>query len=196
MKASPTSVFVAVALCAGLSAQTTTGRAATANVAAPPNSAPQETPPTQPEGRITGWEAGGGAGTAFRGTYAFGVEGRMGYTLPQRIYLGGNVQLFWGNTETNQQQGHATFLGGEVGYKFLPNSIPLEVRPYAFVGPAFISQVSDNPATNNSHTNLAVQPGVLGNYRFGSAFVGGDMRLLATPSPTALALMLNGGSQF
>jgi hypothetical protein len=76
----------------------------------------------------------------------------------------------------------------------------VEVRPYAFVGPAFITTVSatSNPNQPNvvSKTDLAVQPGVIAQYHFGRAFVGGDAHYMLTPSPNTLALMATAGLAF
>jgi hypothetical protein len=106
--------------------------------------------------------------------------------------VGGNVQGYWGNS-SGDQRAHATFFGAELGYKFFPIAA-LEVRPYVFGGPAFISQVSST--SENSKTSFAVQPGALVSYRLGQAFVGADGRIMATPTPNSAALMLIGGAGF
>jgi hypothetical protein len=120
------------------------------------------------------------------------MEARVGYTFNFGMVVGGNVQGYWGNSSGNQRA-HATFFGPELGYKFFPIAA-LEVRPYLFGGPAFISQVSST--SENSKTSFAVQPGGLVSYHLGQAFVGGDIRFMATPSPQSAALMLQGGAGF
>jgi hypothetical protein len=148
------------------------------------------------EGRAVGlqpgWEASGGFGTGFVGTYEFGVDGRVGYTWDFGMYLGGNVQGYWGNS-ANGNTAHANFFGPEVGYKLYPNNA-LEVRPYLFAGPAFVTQVSNTATT--SKTAVAIQPGGLVAYHTGHAFVGADLRLFATPTPISVGLMLTGGAGF
>jgi len=139
-----------------------------------------------------GWEGSLGAGTGFAGTYAAGMSARVDYPFGFGLLVGGNVQGYWGNS-AGDQRAHAAFFGPEVGYKFFPIAA-LEVRPYAFAGPAFITQVSST--STNSKTNLAVQPGGMVLYHIGDAFVGGDLRLLATPGPTSAALMATGGAGF
>jgi hypothetical protein len=160
----------------------------------------QISPTGHHEGVAPGWEASGGIGSGIAGTYAFGLEGRVGYTLPLYpvgVYLGGDAQAYWGNTAVGQQA-HATFLGGEVGVRTYP--IPpvrqVEVRPYVFLGSAFVSQVSVNRGADRSTTALGVQPGVLAAYHLGNAFAGADVRFMANPQPISTAIMASGGWGF
>jgi hypothetical protein len=139
-----------------------------------------------------GWEASGGGGTGFAGTYSGGIEARVGYTLPFGLYVGGQAQGYWGNT-VGSNQAHASFFGAEVGYKlFLLRQV--EFRPYVFGGEAFITQVGSN--SFNSHTGVAVQPGIMGLYHLGSAFLGGEFRFLTTPGPVSPAIMFLAGAGF
>jgi hypothetical protein len=139
------------------------------------------------EGIRPGWEASAGIGSGFSGTYGLGYEGRLGYTLPVGAYFGAQVQAFYGQGAVDQKA-HGTFFGVEGGYKLYPLP-PVEIRPYLFLGPAFITEVSTNPTTVSSKTGFAVQPGALATYHLGPAFVGGDFRFLATPGPFGVALM-------
>jgi hypothetical protein len=95
----------------------------------------------------------------------------------------------------NDQQAHATFVGGEVGYKIFPDR-HVEIRPYAFVGPAWITQVASVPFETISKVDLGVQPGVLAEYHFGDAFVGGDAHYMLLPSPNTLAVLASAGFGF
>ena len=153
----------------------------------------EQTPP-EPHGGLgiaPGLEVSAGIGTGFGGTYGLGYEGRVGYTLPINLYLGGQVQAFYGQGAVDQKA-HAAYFGGEVGYKIFPIH-PVELRPYLFLGPAFITQVDTNPTTATSKTGFAVQPGILGVYHIGPAFVGADFRFLATPSPFGVTLQGTAG---
>jgi hypothetical protein len=154
----------------------------------------QVSPQGKNEGAVPGWEVSGAAGTGFGSTYGFGYEGRVGYTIPLGIYLGGQVQAFYGQN-VNGLKAHAAFFGAELGYKWFP-LVPLEIRPYVFAGPAFITQVDTNPNSLNSKTGFAVQPGGMALYHMGPAFVGADFRLLAAPSPFGVTLMGSGGVGF
>ena len=154
----------------------------------------QESPEGKREGIRPGWEASGALGTGFSGTYGLGYEGRIGYTLPVGVYLGGQVQAFYGQN-ANNEKAHAAFFGAELGYKLFPFE-PLELRPYVFAGPAFITQVNENPTSVSSKTAFAVQPGALALYHIGPAFVGADFRFLATPSPFGVTLMGSVGVGF
>jgi hypothetical protein len=122
-----------------------------------------------------------------------GLQGRAGYSFPVGVYVGGNVQAYYGNGVSNARA-HATFIGAEGGYKFFPLQA-MEMRPYVFLGPAFITQVSNN-TVSSSKTGFAVQPGALFTYHIGQAFVGADSHLLATPSPFSIAVMGTAGAGF
>jgi hypothetical protein len=154
-----------------------------------------------PTGRTyrQGLQASAGLGTGFSSTYGLGIEGDVGYTFQQGIYAGGNVQYFMGHS-LNDRSAHATFVGGVVGYKWFPTE-RVEVRPFVFAGPAFVTTVTASsnpilPPNVASNTTIAVQPGVIAQYHFGSAFVGGDAHYMLTPSPNSLALMANAGLAF
>jgi hypothetical protein len=141
-----------------------------------------------------GIEAAVAMGSGFADTYGLGLQGRLGYTLREGVYLGGNVQHYLGHA-VNDQAAHATFFGGEVGYKFYPTE-SVEVRPYVFAGPAFITQVVSRPLAVLNKTDFAVQPGVVAMYHFGNAFVGADAHFMATPSPNTVAVLASGGFGF
>jgi hypothetical protein len=61
-----------------------------------------------------------------------------------------------------------------------------------------VTQVSAQPAVVlvESQTSLALQPGVLGMYHFGNAFIGGDAHYMVTPAPNTLAVMATAGLGF
>ncbi len=147
----------------------------------------QYTPQGHRAGVRPGWEASAGIGTGFSGTYGLGYEGRIGYTLPIGAYFGAQVQAFYGQGAADEKA-HGTFFGVEGGYKLYPIR-EVEVRPYLFLGPAFITQVDTNPTVVTSKTGFAVQPGALATYHLGPVFLGGDFRFLATPGPFGVALM-------
>jgi len=153
-----------------------------------------ERPPYHP-----GLQAEAGLGTGFSSTYGLGVEGALGYTWQQGIIAGGAVQYFQGQS-VNDHSSHAMFVGGEAGYRIFP-SHKVEVRPYVFVGPAFITTVAPSANPNQpsvvSKTDLAVQPGVIAQYHLSDAFsVGGDVHYMLTPSPNTLAVMATAGLAF
>jgi len=142
-----------------------------------------------------GIEANVGIGTGFADTYGLGLEGRIGYTFRQGVYAGGNVQYYVGHS-VNDQSAHAAFVGGELGYKFFPND-RVEIRPFVFAGPAFITQVAAAPVVESiSTTGFALQPGVIAMYHFGDAFIGGDAHYMITPGPNTLGVFANGGFGF
>jgi hypothetical protein len=182
------------------------GSLASVPVAAHATDMPQSinTPPSgpgteriTPQGRRVireGLEASAGLGSGFADTYGLGLEGRIGYTFRQGLYAGGDVQYFIGHS-VNDQQAHATFVGGELGYKFFPTR-RVEVRPYAFLGPSWITQVAANPFVTNSKVDVAVQPGILAEYHIGDIFVGGDAHYMLTPQPNTLAVLASAGFGF
>jgi hypothetical protein len=125
----------------------------------------------------TGVEMGGYAGVG----YGVGVGGRIGATTVPGIYLGGSFTYYTQN---------ATFVGGELGYKFWPGE-RWELRPYAFLGPAFLRVGNDgfgrNP--NDPEVVFAFQPGFLAAVHFGQAYISGEGRVYVTPNPGALAFL-------
>jgi hypothetical protein len=146
-----------------------------------------------------GVEASVAVGTGFADTYGLGFEARVGYTFRSGIYAGGAGQYYLGHS-INDQQAHAAFIGGEIGYKIYPTEA-LEIRPYAFAGPAFVTQVAaaplpSGPPVTLSKADFGVQPGVLGMYHFGDAFVGADAHFMLLPSPNTVALLAGGGFGF
>jgi hypothetical protein len=171
------------------------------SVTEPPRGAGTEQPtPARPtEGRVReGSEVSIQAGAGFTDTYGFGLGARYGYTFRQGIYVGAAGTYYWGNsvtTNTGKESAHAGFFGAEVGYKFFPEA-SWEIRPYVFGGPAFIREVNTTPFFTDSKTRFAVQPGILGAYHFGPAYITAEARLHATPSPTALTLLGGAGLSF
>jgi len=140
-----------------------------------------------------GLEGSAGLGSGFADTYLAGLEARLGYTLRQGVYAGGAVQHFVGHS-AHDQSAHATFVGGEVGYKAYPTP-SIEVRPFVFAGPSFITQVTSDGAAI-SKVDLAIQPGVIGMYHFGDAFVGADVHYMLYPAPNTIAAMASAGFGF
>jgi hypothetical protein len=169
----------------------------------PPPAPAQGTEKAVPRAPVpTGLEAQGAAGTGFQGTYAFGVEARVGYTWPIQVYVGGNAQYYFGNTNNQGATAYAFFVGPEVGYKLWVAEDQFEIRPNLFVGLGFNRQVFDNGT--NSHNTIAIQPGALGLWHFrGSAlgpvssfYAGGDGHFFVYPAPAGFALLAVGGGNF
>ncbi|HZU84854.1 MAG TPA: outer membrane beta-barrel protein, partial [Polyangiaceae bacterium] len=148
----------------------------------------------RPLGVHEGAEVSAAIGSGFTDTYGLGLEGRLGYTFARGVYAGGDLQYFVGQS-VNGLNAHATFLGGELGYKFFP-SRRIEIRPYAFLGPAWITEVHTNPVESVSKVDLGVQPGVLAAYHFGDVFLGADAHYMLTPTPNTLAVTANAGLGF
>ena len=108
--------------------------------------------------------------------YGFGVGGRVGYVFRPGLYVGGALTYYTGN---------ATFIGGEVGYKFFINS-RWELEPYVFAGPALVRAGDNGFGRGADATVGAFQPGFLGAYHFGPVFVFAEVKVYVTPSPGAL----------
>ena len=108
--------------------------------------------------------------------YGFGAGGRVGYVFRPGLYVGGALTYYTGN---------ATFIGGEVGYKFFINS-RWELEPYVFVGPALVRAGDSGFGRAADATVVAFQPGFIGAYHFGPVFVFAEVKVYVTPSPGAL----------
>ncbi|HMI89577.1 MAG TPA: hypothetical protein VK550_36135 [Polyangiaceae bacterium] len=125
----------------------------------------------------TGVEMGGYAGVG----YGVGVGGRIGATTVPGVYLGGSFTYYTQN---------ATFVGGELGYKFWPGD-RWELRPYVFLGPAFLRVGNDGfgRRTDQPEVVFGFQPGFLAAVHFGPAYISGEGRVYVTPNPGALAFL-------
>jgi hypothetical protein len=124
------------------------------------------------------------------------VGGRLGYTFLHGVYFGAEVSHYFGKTVStvsgNQSEG-ATFVGGELGYELYP-TYRWEIRPYAFLGPAWITRVNAFGSTTTS--DLAFQPGLLLAYHFANAYISAEGKVHVTPEPVALALFAGAGIGF
>lgn len=145
---------------------------------------------------VEGVQASAQLGTGFTDPYGLGIGGRVGYTFLHGVYLGGGVSHYFGKTVNtvfgNQSEG-ATFVGGELGYELYP-TYRWEVRPYAFLGPSWITRVDSLGGTTT--TALAFQPGLLTAYHFSNWFVSAEGKVHVTPEPVALALFAGMGLGF
>jgi hypothetical protein len=141
-----------------------------------------------------GIEANLNVGTGFIDTYIIGFGGRLGYTFGTGIYVGGGFQYYTGHS-VSDNTAHATFFGGEVAYKFFVKR-RWEIRPYVFGGPGWVTTVDGPPLVKDTSGSFAFQPGVLGGYHFGNAFLYADARYFVTPAPTTPSLSIGGGFGF
>jgi hypothetical protein len=126
-----------------------------------------------------GVEVGGYAGIG----YGVGLGGRAGYAFRSGVYAGGAFTFYTGN---------ASFLGGELGYKFFATE-RWELRPYLFAGPAFVRVGDSGFGRPDAITVFGFQPGFLGAYRFGPAFISAELRTYVTPNPGSLAFLGGAG---
>ena len=115
------------------------------------------------------------------GGYGVGVGARIGGTFHPGVYLGGAFTYYTGN---------ASFVGGELGYKFWPG-YRWELRPYAFLGAAFrrVGDEGFGRRADQPDAVLAFQPGFIAAYHFGAAYISADGRAYVAPNPGALALL-------
>src|SRR5579859_4195319 len=143
----------------------------------PPRGAGTEVGYTHPGEAYRVYEGTEIAGFVGGGYGDLAIGGRIGYAFDSGVYAGGAFTFY---TQT------ASILGGELGYKFFPG-YHWELRPYIFMGPAFLGVGSRGFGRPATETVLAVQPGGLLAYRFGPAFIFGDLRAYITPDPGALA---------
>lgn len=74
---------------------------------------------------------GHGDKDAFKG----GIGGRIGYTLANKLYLGGSFTSHFGTRE-GAVQSNVWYAGGEVGYEL--DAGPFVIRPYAGAGIASV----------------------------------------------------------
>jgi len=166
-----------------------------------PRGAGTERPEQTPGQRLEkGLEAEAFIGSGFTSTYGLGYGGRLGYTLGPGVYVGGAISYYQGKavtTPNGSAANSATWVGGELGYKLYPGNEHWEVRPYVFAGPAIVrSARGDVFPIQETTTRFGVQPGLLGAYHFGNAYISAEGRYHITPSPAAFTLLAGAGLAF
>jgi hypothetical protein len=127
--------------------------------------------------------AEGLVGSGLGGNYGMAYGGRLGWTFPSGVYLGGDVTHYDGVGAPSQ-----LLLGGDVGYRIFTSN-DFELRPFSLIGAAI-------PEGGGGRSQFALQPGLLAAYHFGRAFISGEGRLQAMPSPTAASLLAGAGLSF
>jgi hypothetical protein len=147
----------------------------------------------------TGVSLGGMLGNGFSDSYGIGLGLKGGYTLPSRVYIGGNLNYHFGSSaEFNGAQiSQSTwYVGPEAGYDFGVGSVI--VRPVVGVGMGFNSgQISgvevagDDPTTTRVRPYIA--PGASVHYPIGDFFVGADSRVMIMSDNNAFTLFGTGG---
>jgi hypothetical protein len=125
-----------------------------------------------------GVSAGVLLGYGSNGIYKLELGARGGYTLPQKIYIGGTFIYHFGESQTVgsfTQSESLFYVGPEGGYDFAIPSVPqLLIRPYLGLG--FMSASVSATGTQSlggvvvnasgSTSGFALWPGVTGLYSF------------------------------
>jgi hypothetical protein len=150
------------------------------------------------------------AGYGFNDGYKLGLGLRGGYTLPNRLYLGGTLLLHEGRTGVRIEQSETPqtdlyYGGAEGGWDAVAG--PLVIRPYLGVGYALV-RASSNPgcvtagtcvALWSNDSALGLWPGAVAIVRSGGIFVGADVRyvvLVGSPYPNAVSAFGTAGLEF
>jgi Outer membrane protein beta-barrel domain len=136
-----------------------------------------------------------------------GVGIRAGYTLENRVYLGGTLVYHLGTSDEADGPGgtigssaHFLYTGAEVGYE-LPVG-PVVVRPYGGVGVilSMVSLTQGGQSQSDSSTSLAFWPGCTVTYAIprSSFYVGGDTKLIVATKggDPSFGLFATGGMRF
>jgi hypothetical protein len=121
-----------------------------------------------------------------------GIGGRIGYTLPSGLYLGGTFVSHFG-TADGPVQANVWYGGGEVGYEF--EAGPFVVRPYAGAGIAsvhasiYIPPIGayEGGRIEANESRVVFWPGasVLVPLDSGRAFLGVDAKYLVVANSSA-----------
>ena len=163
-----------------------------------------------------GWEVAGLLGFGASSIYGFGIGVRGGYTLPQRVYVGGQFGYYFGGSTLGDS--YAIWnLTAEVGYEIPLAAVPIIIRPYGGLGFEGVSVsspgLSGNPvcaggvcAGGSSFSGFMLMGGAVGTWNFTpNWFAGADARLMIPtfgntysggPSVVAFALAATGGYKF
>jgi hypothetical protein len=109
-----------------------------------------------------------------------GIGARVGYTLPQNIYVGGTFMYHFG--ESNDVVSYKVFYpAGEAGYDFHIGRAT--IRPYGGAGVIFVHASTSffGKEASDTKSALALYPGVTAIYDIPNAngfYVGADARLV------------------
>jgi hypothetical protein len=146
-----------------------------------------------------GVSAGVLVGYGFDGAYHFGLGARAGYTLSQKIYIGGTFVYHFGQSQDfvgGSVSEHLLYLGPEGGYDLVIPSVPqLLIRPYLGLGYESVSVSSTavgigSGGASVSASGFSLWPGVTGLYSFTPAISAGlDARVV-------IAAFSNGDASF
>ena len=136
-----------------------------------------------------------------------GLGVRGGYTMQNRIYVGGAFVYHFGASEEGETLGGKVessvsffYTGAEVGYE-LPAG-PVVVRPYGGVGAMFakISMKAGGDDKSDTSSSIAFWPGCTVTYQLprSSLYVGGDTKLLVVTEggDPSFGLFATGGMRF
>jgi hypothetical protein len=148
-------------------------------------------------------------GWGFDSAYKFGLGARGGYTLAQKIYVGGAFLYHFGSSQTEADVSvseHLFYLGAEGGYDLVIPSVPdLLIRPYLGLGfESFHASSSGSPLVSVgpsfTSSGFALWPSVTGLYSFTPNISGGlDAKVIIptfSNSDAAFALYLTGQYKF
>jgi hypothetical protein len=143
-------------------------------------------------------------GYGFDDAYHLGIGVRGGYTLSQKIYIGGTFDYNFGEDSV-----HTFYLGPEGGYDFvIPSQPQIMIRPYLGLGyenvsvniPAVTIGGITEGGGSASASGFSFWPGVSGFYSFNENWSAGlDARLIVATfggGDTAFALSLTGQYKF
>jgi hypothetical protein len=156
-----------------------------------------------------GVSAGVLVGYGFDTAYHFGLGVRGGYTLSQKIYIGGTFVYHFGGSQDvvgGTVSYHLLYLGPEGGYDLVIPSVPqLLIRPYLGLGYESASASLSLPGIGSGSSvqggsGFSFWPGVTGLYSFTPAISGGlDARVVVVTfggGDTAFVLSLTGQYKF
>jgi hypothetical protein len=165
----------------------------------------QSDPAPDREGASVGVQLGYG----FDDAYKFGLGARGGYTLAQKIYIGGTFVYHFGESDSSvgvSVSEHLLYVGPEGGYDIvIPGAPQVLVRPYLGLGFESVS-VSDTgvnitgASINGTSSGFSFWPGVTGLYSFTPNWSAGlDARVVVATfggGDTTFALFLDGQYKF
>ncbi len=131
-------------------------------------------------GASVGYGLAGGSPNA----YGLGFVGRIGYTLPIDVYLGGTFVYHLGTSADGVPDSKVTrniwYAGAEIGY-FIGTK-DYGVRPYLGLGGIVLQNKTcdDNICTDPGNNGFYFGPGIYGQYNLGPVYFGADVRYIAT----------------
>ncbi len=157
------------------------------------------TPAQNANAKTDSWSWAGALNYGFNNnTYKLGFGGRAGYTMDNKIYLGGNADYFLGTSSSSGSFSSSSsifIVNADVGYE-MELAGGFIVTPVLGFGFGFRRSSSSFSGQSSSTPNFSISPGVNAMYPLGEFKIGIDAQYHIVSNANALAMGATVGMDF